>query len=269
VSILSSPRRRRRLVRLSALVAVAAPLIYLGVHFSTPGNPGAATGPEVEEPGLAQPKRVPFTKVDRRAVRRVLRDFEATAVVRRDVGRSWNLAAPSLKEGVSRKEWNRGSLPVVPYPAANRGLGTWTAVQYSYARTVGLEVYLFPKPGSGFSAMTAEVELVKGHDGRWRVDYWMPKSFHGPPSVATKAKAKAKPVKHAAPAKAVGKRTAPVTRHAAPAPAAAPPKPSRAWLLLPVALLSLIVLAPLGIGLGVWYRNRKAARECVRAHRAS
>jgi hypothetical protein len=48
-----------------------------------------------------------------------------------------------------------------------------------------------PEAGSGWSAMTADIELVKGHDGQWRVDYWMPKRFHGPPSLA-KAKPTAK-----------------------------------------------------------------------------
>ena len=41
-------------------------------------------------------------------------------------------------------------MPVVPYPAANRGLGTWSYVEYSYADTVSLEVFLFPKPASGY-----------------------------------------------------------------------------------------------------------------------
>jgi hypothetical protein len=247
----------------TVFLAPIAPLLYLGVHFSSPGNPGNATGPAVEEPGYAQPKKAPFTRTEQRAVRRVLRDFEMSAVMGRDVSRSWDLAAPSLKEGFTRKEWNRGNLPVVPYPAANRGLGSWSFVQYSYTDTVGLEVFLFPKPGSGWSAMTADVELVKGRDGRWRVDYWMPKKFHGPPAVAAGAKPKPKPAKRSAPAKAAGKRQAPATRNAAPA-AAEPPKPSRAWWILPIALLSLIVLAPLAIGTGMWYRNRKAAREYAR-----
>jgi hypothetical protein len=30
---------------------------------------------------------------------------------------------------------------------------------------------------------------------------------------------------------------------------------------VPVALLGLIVFAPLAIGVGIWYRNRRAARE--------
>ena len=253
VSILSSPRRRRRLLKAAVVIVPLIPLIYLGVHYSSPGSPGEATGPNIREPGYAQPKAAPFTKKEQRAVRRVLRDFEATAVVRRDVGRSWDLAAPSLKESFTRKQWRRGQLPVVPYPAASRGLGSLGYVQYSYRNAVGLEVLLFPKPGSGWSAMTADVELVKGRDGRWRVSYWMPKKFHGPPAVAVKRKAKAP--KHTVQAKAAGKRHAP-TRTAAPA-ATGPPRQSRLWWIVPIALLALIVVAPLAMAMRMWLKNRR------------
>jgi hypothetical protein len=242
------------------LVAVAVPLILLGIHYSSPGDPGTATGPEV--PGYTQPKQAPFTKANQRAVRRVLREFILTAVDRRDVGRSWDISAPSMREGFTRRQWSKGDLPVVPYPAANRGLGRWSFVQYSYTDTVGLEVFLFPKPGSGWSAMTADVELVKGHDGKWRVDYWMPKKFHGPPAVA--ATAKASPKKHT-PAKAAPEHKAAGKRRAAPPAVAATPRTSRVWWIVPIALLALIVLAPIGIGIGIWYRNRRAAREYSRA----
>jgi hypothetical protein len=114
--------------------------------------------------------------------------------------------------------------------------------------------------------MTADTELVKGSDGQWRVSYWMPKSFHGPPSVAAKAKVKAKPAKHTLPAKAAGKRSAPRTTPSA-APATQPtgtPKVNRIWWILPIAVVSLILLVPLGLGVGAWYRNRRAAREYAR-----
>ena len=71
------------------------------------------------------------------------------------------MSAPSLKQGISREAWNKGDLPVAPYPAAKRGLGTWSFVQYSYTDTVMLEVFVFPKPGSGSTAMTADVELLE------------------------------------------------------------------------------------------------------------
>jgi hypothetical protein len=264
VGLLSSPRRRRRLLPVAFLVVLAGPLIFLAVHFSSPGNPGNATGPEIKE-NNSQPKKAPFTKQDQQAVHKVLREFVLTAVDRQDVGRSWDISAPSLREGFTRKQWTKGNLPVVPYPAANRGLGDWSFVQYSYKGLVGVEVFLFPKPGSGWSAMTADAELVKGHDGKWRVDYWMPKRFHGPPSLSSAAKAQA----HAkAQAKAARVKTKPahtkVRKTAtppAPEPAAATPKPSKLWWAVPIALLALIVLAPLMIGVVIWLRNRRAARQ--------
>ena len=244
------------------MVAAAAPLIFLGIHFSSSGNPGNANGPFVKEDN-SQPKKAPFTKQDRQAVHQVLREFVLTAVDRQDVGRSWEISAPSLREGFTRKQWTSGDLPVVPYPAANRGLGDWSFVQYSYKGLVGLEVFLFPKPGSGWSAMTADVELVKGHDGKWRVDYWMPKRFHGPPSLSTAAKAQAKAKAQAARTKAKRSRQTVRKTAAPPAPeqAAGPPKPSTLWWAVPVALLGLIVFAPIAIAIGIWYRNRRAARE--------
>lgn len=241
------------------------PLIVLGIHFSQPGNPENATGPNVNVPGYSQPKNAPFTAQRRREVGRVLRQFILTAVDRQDVGRSWNVSAPSLREGFSRKQWQSGDLPVVPYPAIDKGLNTGY-VEYSYADAVGMEVYLFPKPGSGYSQLTADVELVKGKDGKWLVDYWMPKKFHGPPSLAktkakagTKIKAKASPVHRAA-----GKRSAAPPATAASAPSE-PTKAGRVWWIVPIALLSLIVLLPLGFGVGAWVRNRRAQREYLRS----
>jgi hypothetical protein len=236
------------------------------VHYSTPGNPGNANGPVV--PDYKQPQKAPFTPTKQRAVRRVLAAFIRTAVARQDVARSWDLAAPSLKQGVSRKEWNSGDLPVVPYPARDTGLGKWDFVQYSYKDTVGLEVFLFPKPGSGYAALTADVELVRNHHGKWLVDYWMPQKFHGPPALA-KGAAKPKPKLQS---KAAGKRKH-APNQAQPTSEGGPTRETthlgRAWLALPIGILSLIVLAPLTFGILAWRRNRKAALEYRRWHRPS
>jgi hypothetical protein len=264
MSILHSYRWRRRIIFSAIVLGVSVPLIWLGIRYSHPGNPENANGPTVAD--YVQSKDVPFTAAQRQSVHEVLKKFISTAVVRHDVARAWSIAGPTLKEGVSRKEWDKGNIPVVPFPAANKGWGKWSFVQYSYTEgkkhTVGVEVYLFPKPGSGWSAMTADAEVVKGKSGRWLVDYWMPKRFHGPPATAhaTKAKAKTK-------AKALRARHAKAkTKKAAPAEAAAPagPRTRGGWWALPLGLLGLVVLLPLTIGGFIWYRNRKAERDYVR-----
>jgi hypothetical protein len=172
-------------VLITALIAVAAPLIYLGVHFSTPGSPGNANGPYVNNDAFyRQPKQVPFRTASRHAVRRLLARFVSTAVARCHVADSWELAGPSLREGMNRKQWRTGNIPVVPYPAAKHGQGAWDLVNYSYRNRVGLEVMLFPRRGSGYAMATADAEVVRGKDGRWRVDYWMINKLHGPGSTA-------------------------------------------------------------------------------------
>ena len=164
---------------------MVVPLVYLGVHLSTPGSAGNANGPYVNNDAFyRQPKHVPFTKEDRRAVRKVLARFVSSAVARCNVGASWDVAGPSLRQGVSRAQWRKGEIPVVPYPADKHGQGSWNTVDYSYGNRVGLEVMLFPKPHSGYSMASAQTEVVRGHDGRWRVDYWMIEKFHGPGTTA-------------------------------------------------------------------------------------
>jgi hypothetical protein len=252
------------------VVGILVPLIVLGVHFSQPGNPENATGPNINVPGYTQPKNAPFTAQRRREIAPVLRKFILTAVDRQNVGSSWDVSAPSLREGFSRKQWNDGDLPVVPYPALDRGLGQGY-VEYSYTDSVGMEVYLFPKPGSGYSQLTADVELVKGKDGKWLVDYWMPKKFHGPPALSASAKAKAKA--QAAKQEAAAKRSRKATRQQAKAKAAAAPshpqsdaqfnqpQQSKLYWLVPVGVLAAFVLVLVGMAGRSWYRNRREARQ--------
>ena len=85
-SVLDSPRRRRRLLIPAVAVVLAIPLIYLGVHFSSPGSKGEATGPAVADTGYAEAKQVPFTAAKKRQVRKALAQFIGTAVARQDIG---------------------------------------------------------------------------------------------------------------------------------------------------------------------------------------
>jgi hypothetical protein len=259
--ILKSPRWRRRLIKVAVVLAFI-PLAYIGIRLSTPGSPENANGPEV--PNYVQPKRSPFTAEERSAVRPVLAQFIRYAVAREDVAKSWDLAGPDLREGMTHKEWDTGAIPVVNYPAAHRGLGSWSYVKYSYTNTVGLEVFVFPKPGSGYSAMTADAEVVKDNDGRWRVNYWMPERFHGPPALSAKQLKAAR--KTARAYKSKSKSKSKTKKTAAPEPAAAQPTRTKGvWWLVPVGLLSLIILAPLAMLLVGWFRNRREAREVFRS----
>ena len=244
------------------MVLAIVPLAYLGVHFSTGGNPENANGPVV--PNYVQPKRSPFTKAEQRAVHPVLAEFIRHAVAGHDPAKAWNVAGPDIRQGTTEAEWAKGQLPVVPYPAADKGLGQWSYVKYSYTNLVGLEVFVFPKPGSGYSAMTADAEVRRNRDGRWQVNYWMPERFHGSASASAKPK-QAKPLNKVA--LAASKKKSASQKSAAPAaPNLNRPRISGIWLALPIGILSLIILAPLTLLLVGWFRSRRAAaRESLSA----
>jgi hypothetical protein len=262
-SVLDSPRRRRRFSISAVAVGLAIPLIYLGVHFSSSGSKGEATGPAVADASYDEPKQVPFTREKKREVRKALAHFINTAVARKDVGSSWDVSGPSLRAGMTREEWSSGDIPVTPYPAARRGQGAWDVVNYSYPRKVGLEVLVFPKPGSGYSVATAEVDVVKGGDQRWRVDYWMITKFHGPGSAAASDSASAlsegPPKVHKLPGNKAAKKDAAVES------ATTGSRADALWLAVPLAVLALIVVLPISIGVAVWLRNRRAAAEWHRS----
>jgi hypothetical protein len=273
VRILQSPRRRRRLAIAILVAALAAPLAYLAVHFSTPGSQENANGPNIAESSIyRQPKRAPFTAEKRRAVRKVLARFIATAVARNRVGDSWELAGPSLRQDISYKQWSKGDIPIVPYPAAKHGQGSWDAVNYSYRNEVGLEVLLFPKPGSGYSIATVDTNVVRGRDGRWRVDYWMITKLHGPgataPADSASAFVEGAPNVHKLPGKNNEAKARPSRERAeadaAPA-ASSPTHLDRKWIVVPLGLLSLVIVIPLGIATFVWIRNRRATAAYRRA----
>ena len=183
MSVLSSRRRRRRLTIAAVFVVVAIPLGYLAVHYSNSASPRDANGPYVSDAFYRQPKHAPFTAEKRRAVSAVLAKFISGAVSKHDLAGTWDLAGPDLRQGMTRDDWLEGQLPLVPFAASERGQGKWSLVNYSYTNKVGLELLMFPERRSGQLA-TVETDVVRGKDGRWRVNYWMITKLHGPGSAA-------------------------------------------------------------------------------------
>ena len=263
-NVLDSPRRRRR-VAIAASLVVAVPLIYLAFHYSTSGSSGNANGPYVSDAFYREPKHAPFTADKRRAVSAVLAKFISGAVSKHDLAGTWELAGPGLRQGMTREDWLKGQLPLVPFAASKRGQGSWSVVNYSYANKVGLELLMFPERRSGEVA-TVETDVVRGQDGHWRVNYWMITKLHGPGSAAAADSASAMsegpPNVHKLP----GQKKKAAAASAARREAQAPPDPNgnvaqlnATWLLVPLGLLSLALLTLVGLGVGAWIRNRREA----------
>ena len=262
--MLSSRRSRRRLTIAAALV-VAIPLGYLAVHYSTSGSRRDANGPYVSDAFYREPKHVPFTAEKRRAVSAVLARFISGAVSKHDLAGTWDLAGPDLRQGITRDDWLKGQIPIVPFAASKREQGKWSVVNYSYPNKVGLELLMFPEHRSGQLA-TVETDVVRGKDGRWRVNYWMITKLHGPGSAAAADSASAMsegpPNVHKLPGKKKGQAAGSqreAAAGAAPDPGGGVAHLDAKWFLVPLGIVALALLALLGLGINAWVRERRSA----------
>jgi hypothetical protein len=141
------------------------------------------TGTSQEAPLSKQPAQV-FTPrkqvpLDSEA-RRVAGRFILTAVAREDLGESYDLTHPELRQGLSRQEWLTGNIPVVYYPAKAIETATFK-VDESYPDEAILQVALLPKDASKVKPQIFFIGLKKSAN-RWRVSYWVPRAAPAVPS---------------------------------------------------------------------------------------
>jgi hypothetical protein len=228
------------------LVAIAAAVA--GLFTLVPSNTRAPKQRFSKEAvQLTQTKDVPLRRTDRRAIDLLLRRFVASAVARRDVAASYDLAAPELRQGMSRAQWAKGDIPVQPFPA-RASSQTWEQVDWSHPDDVGLDALYQPLPGAKVSGGMAFSIEVKRRGGRWRVASILPTAqfveagkWQRFPMVKTQ--------KDGSP----GSQAVRDLLHRK--------KLNRAWYLLPASLLGLIVLVPLGFITYTVLRDRRATRR--------
>lgn len=245
--LLASPRRRRRLAwTLLPLLAAAGgvgALVLFGGH-------GRVLEPDLKLTGEAQIYRpgpeIKLTPAQRAEADRTLRDFVSAAVLREDPETAWRLSSPELKAGVSRAQWDRGDMPVQPYPARIDKL-SWRVLK-AYRDHVELDVLLFPQPKADVGPMSFAVEMKPAREAGWAVSYWYPRrALAGGPAP--------KPAgKQAKPERAPTKPTRDTTKG----------RLDHWFFLIPAAILSLIVIVPVSVILVTWYRGRRAYRRYAR-----
>jgi hypothetical protein len=239
--LFASPRRRRRLLWAVAVLGVLGGALALALVFPNTGDDSGAGSPAgkaeapPEPPEEPEPATVQLTPAARAAALKTAGDFIKTAVLRQRVDASWQLTAPSLRAGYTRKQWRTGDIPVVPYPVRSLASARWR-VNHSYRDDVGLDVLLLPKRGSGLRPATFAIDLRAVGSARrkhWLVESWTPVGVP-PPSLSP------------------GQRRA--------AQAAGPEPLGAVWLLVPVAGLLLLLLIPCTVLLKGWRANRRAER---------
>lgn len=185
------------------------------------------------------PHAVPMTAARKRAIGVLLDAFVPAAVERRDPLRALKLVTPAFRAGVSRDEWSRGNLPVLPYDTEGSHF-PWT-LGYSFPREISADVLLHPAPSEQLGAI-AFTAVFKQQGKRWLIDSFVPAASFAPRHKAPRILAQP----DFTPSMTTNGRRA---------------RLDATWLLVPVAFLALIVLVPVGIGLAKWRRARKAWRE--------
>lgn len=162
---------RRLLERWAPWLAGAVLLAGVGALVATRLDGGSSAGGS-PAPAAASQQKVPLDP----QARAVAREFVATAVARRNLARSWALAAPELRGDHTLAEWLTGSIPVVPYPAAKARASY--AVQVSTADRAVLRVGFTPSAGSEAQPGDFLITLRR-IGGRWLVASWAPRSVIG------------------------------------------------------------------------------------------
>jgi hypothetical protein len=242
---LSSPRFRRRALKLSGLAAVAGVAAVVSILFWNTGH-SYDSPVRPNEPAVMPPvsHSVSLTEKERRQVLNTAAHFVRTAVRREHTGESFDLVSEQLRSGFTRKQWAKGDIPVQPYPV---DAARWK-MDYTYEEEIGMSVYVIPRRGEQLRPMVFLLSLTRAPSGTWVVDSWVPRpgsNGSSPPTGQSWSSA-------AAPA-ATASTSAPSGRM------------SGIWLLLPVALLLS------GVGFGAFHiaRERRAVAKAERAYRDS
>jgi hypothetical protein len=184
---LSSPRFNRLLLWVSAgVLALGVALVVNNLAGGTDNadrNPERGFKPElpVKTSPLtnAQGVRVKsFDQLDPQ-MRSTIRTFLATAVMRKDLGRSWDVVSPSMKSGFTREQWAAGGgaegLPVIPYPIDDVDTASYNlfyADDHEVLVDVGVSAKNRTQRARRFRL--GMVPVGNGAQKQWLVDYWMP-----------------------------------------------------------------------------------------------
>jgi hypothetical protein len=171
---LDSPRAQRRAlgVGLGVFVIGAAALVF--VFFRNTGH----TIPNKLSNKPAQVAAPEHTVPVSPEIIQVMRKFIATAVVRKHLDQAYAIVGPDIRGGLTKKQFENGNIPVVPYPAADIQHIPYT-VDYSYQDQARLEVGLNPTTAAAGTRRLTFFIGFKKIGGHWVVNYWAPR-YHPP-----------------------------------------------------------------------------------------
>ena len=245
----SSPRRRRRLVRLGVALIVVVAAVLLTVLLPNRAPKEAAPGKNAPPAEFVKQSKY-VSPADRRAIDRTLDRFIPAALDRSSPETAWSLAGPGLRGGSSLRQWQHGTSSVPYYPARGKTFHSWTTIDAG-RDYVDFNILVHPRKGIHKGAYEFSGSMVK-RGGRWLVN--------GLYTIAI----------FAAPTKSGRHEVGPADFGAGPAASsgqAAPPQTSggnrlgKTWLLAAGGVVVLALLFPLGLGIASVVRSRRSRKR--------
>jgi hypothetical protein len=123
-------------------------------------------------------KKDPTAPIDPIAVE-IARKFLLTAVVRKNLDWAYDHVHTDMKGRMSRQEWDRGNIPVVPFDAQNAKTTAFIPV-FHLREEAEFVIFLVPKRHATYAGDQPRqffIALRREHDaphGRWLVSYFEP-----------------------------------------------------------------------------------------------
>jgi hypothetical protein len=181
MSILRSPRRRRRLAYGVTVPLFLAGVVTAGVMWlpQPEDDPPEVFGQELAVNVAATDKPVPLTRADRRQVNKAIDVLINGGVKRNDPAAVYAIATPNLRSQATKADWKRGEIPVYPYPALGTKFHGWT-INFSRRNHLNVDLLVMPsrdRARLGPVALTLDLRKVAN---RWLVDGIFPVATFAP-----------------------------------------------------------------------------------------
>ena len=176
--LVDSPRAQRRALFIGVAVLIAGGVVFSLAFFRNTAHP---LPNKISDQPASLASKEPTVALDPSIVP-LLRKFISTAVLRKNLGEAYAIVGPDIRGNLTKKQFESGNIPVIPYPVADIAHLEYT-VDYSHARQAGLEVGLHPSADAvGTRRLTFFAGVKKigtGPAAHWVVNYWSPR-YHPP-----------------------------------------------------------------------------------------
>jgi hypothetical protein len=249
----SSPRVRRRLLRLGIAFGVVGVVVLIAVLVRSPKQPSASPAKNAPHAQLVtQSKHV--SAADRRAIDKTLDRFVPAGLSGQSPATAWRLSGPGLTGGSTLREWRHGTTPIPHYPARGTTFHNWTTIDAG-PNYVDFNLLIHPKNGPKGSSEVFSGQMVK-RGGRWLVN--------GLYTIAVFARPNKTGQHELGPADYAAGPAAQSSQSGAPPPSGHSASLSTTWLFVAGGAIVLALLFPLGFGVVSVVRSRRARRRYLR-----